>query len=196
MSKTITFYYDFVSPYSYLALSQLGGVAAKAGANVVRRPIDVIALMGRVGNRPTSVECAAKGQYARTDLGRWAMRLKVPFALNPHFRTINKIPLLLGAIAADDAGQGDAYAKAVFEGVWRKAFAFETPEATLGLLTDAGITGAADIMAAGATLGDRLEANIAQAEADGIFGVPSFVVDGELFFGNDRMMFLEEALAA
>lgn len=192
----IQFYFDFVSPYSYLAYKQLQPVAAAVDRPVDLKPIDVIALMARVGNRPTTVECAAKGRYAFTDLGRWAVRLNVPFAPNPHFRRIDKTPLLLGAIAAERAGHGSAYANAVFEGVWARGAAFENPAVTIALLRAGGVVDAHDIMATGATLADALEANITEAEAKGIFGTPSVIVDGQLYFGNDRMTFVEAALAA
>ena len=71
---TIDFYFDFRSPYSYLAHSQLGSL----GAGVNYRPMDVVAVMKQVGNTPTTVTCQAKGQYARADLQRWAKRYGLP----------------------------------------------------------------------------------------------------------------------
>jgi 2-hydroxychromene-2-carboxylate isomerase len=196
MSKTITFYYDFVSPYSYLAHVQLTALARKLGAKIDYKPIDVIALMGRVGNRPTTVECAAKGRYAFADLTRWAKRIGVPIVPNPHFRKIDKKPLLEAGIAAVAAGQGEAFTRAIFEGVWVKGSAFESREAIIALLNDGGVTNPEALLSAGAGMADQLEANIAEAEAHGVFGTPSMIIDGQLYFGNDRMMFVEEALAA
>ena len=99
MSQTIEFYFDFRSPYSYLAHTQLPALAARFGALVTYKPIDVLEVMARVGNSPTTVLCAAKARYAQADLARWAQAYGVPLQPNPHNRAIAPRPLLLGAMA-------------------------------------------------------------------------------------------------
>ncbi len=195
MTKTIQFYFDFVSPYSYLALTQLPNVAERAGATIEYRPINILALMKRVSNRPTTVECPAKGRYAMADLARWAKKYGVAFAPNPHFQTIDDDRLLLGAVAAEKVGQAKEYVRAVFEGVWVKSAAFADDDELKALLRNAGVSEIAEIFEgiqhAAATQAVYQQA----AEAAGVFGVPSMVVNDELYFGNDRFDFLEEALA-
>jgi 2-hydroxychromene-2-carboxylate isomerase len=100
MRKIVTFYYDYFSPYSYLALTQLPRLLDRCGARVEYAPIHVLTLMGVVGNRPTTIECKAKGVYARADLQRWARMYGVPFAANPNMRGIDGRRLLDGAAAA------------------------------------------------------------------------------------------------
>jgi 2-hydroxychromene-2-carboxylate isomerase len=74
MSKQLEYFFDFRSPYSYLAHSQLTGL----GVEIILRPMNVLTVMKSVGNTPTTIECAAKGRYARVDLARWAQRYGMP----------------------------------------------------------------------------------------------------------------------
>ncbi len=195
MTKTLQFYFDFVSPYSYLAMTQLPALADRTGAAIEYRPINVIALMKRVSNRPTTVECPAKGRYAMADLARWARKYAVPFAPNPHFQTIDTAPLLLGSVAAEKVGQARDYVRAVFEGVWVKSAAFADDDELETLLKDAGVSQVAEILEGRSQAGETQAVYQQAAEAAGVFGVPSMVIGNELYFGNDRFDFLEEALA-
>lgn len=79
MARAIEYFYDFRSPYSYLAYTQL---RLMDGA-IVPKPMQILKVMERVGNVPTTITCAAKGRYARTDLGRWAQRYGVMLAHQP-----------------------------------------------------------------------------------------------------------------
>jgi 2-hydroxychromene-2-carboxylate isomerase len=80
MTRTIDFYFDFPSPYAYLAHTQLPRIAAEHGATVTYHPFRILELMKLVGNRPTTIECKNKGKYAGVDLQRWAKRYNVDFA--------------------------------------------------------------------------------------------------------------------
>jgi 2-hydroxychromene-2-carboxylate isomerase len=77
MTRTIDFYFDFPSPYAYLAHTQFPGIAAEHGARIVYHPFRILELMRIVGNRPTTIECKNKGKYASADLQRWVKRYKV-----------------------------------------------------------------------------------------------------------------------
>ena len=87
MTRTIDFYFDFPSPYSYLAHTQLSRIAAEHSAAVAYHPFRILELMKIVGNRPTTIECRNKSKYAGADLQRWTRRYKVDFARNPHLKT-------------------------------------------------------------------------------------------------------------
>ena len=76
MTRTIDFYFDFPSPYSYLAHTQLPRIAAEHGAAVAYHPFRILELMKIVGNRPTTIECKNKSKYAGADLQRWTRRYK------------------------------------------------------------------------------------------------------------------------
>ena len=196
MSRTVQFYFDYVSPYSYLAATRVEALAERTGATIDYRPIHVGTLMARVGNRLTTIECAAKRNYAMGDLARWAKRLQVPVKMNPLFGKLDTRSLLTATIAAKELGYGKAAAKALFAGMWLEQSDFAGDETLIALLERYAVPDAAAIVALGKERRDALTALIDAAEADGAFGVPSFVYAGQLFFGNDRMMFLEEALAS
>ena len=93
MTCTIDFYFDFPSPYSYLAHTQLPRIATEHGAAVAYHPFRILELMKIVGNRPTTIECKNKGKYAGADLQRWTRRYQVDFARNPHLKTFDSAEL-------------------------------------------------------------------------------------------------------
>lgn len=195
MSRTINFYFDFVSPYSYLAETQIESLATRTQSTVTYLPIHVGTLMKRVGNRPTSIECKAKSVYSMRDLARWAKRYQVPVVMNPVFGAFDTRPLLMTAIAAGKMRQTQLCVTALFQGMWAEKCTFESDAVLIALLEKHGVRQASDIVLMGKDMTNDLTHLIDAAERDGAFGVPSFVVEGSLYFGNDRMQFLEEALA-
>ena len=100
MAKSVEFFFDFGSPASYLAYTQIGKIAARVGAEVIWRPFLIGGIMQATGNR-SPIECAPKGKWMIDDLGRFAKRYGVAFNMNPHF-PINTLPLMRGAIAAQN----------------------------------------------------------------------------------------------
>jgi 2-hydroxychromene-2-carboxylate isomerase len=120
MTRTIDFYFDFPSPYSYLAHTQLPRIAAEHGAAVAYHPFRILELMKIVGNRPTTIECRNKSKYAGADLQRWTRRYKVDFARNPHSKTFYFAELDRGALVAIEDGRGAEYVTAVFAAIWGK----------------------------------------------------------------------------
>jgi 2-hydroxychromene-2-carboxylate isomerase len=96
MTRIIDFYFDFPSPYAYLAHTQLPRIAAEHGAAVAYHPFRILELMKIVGNRPTTIECRNKGKYAGADLQRWTKRYKVNFAINPHSKTLISLSWIEG----------------------------------------------------------------------------------------------------
>jgi 2-hydroxychromene-2-carboxylate isomerase len=189
-SVTVDFYFDFTSPYSYLAHTQLGALAQRHDALLRYRPIPVLDLMARVGNRPTSVECKAKARYAMADLGRWARKYGVPIAANPHLRTMDPHLLLRASVAASPEQFGLVVDR-LFEAVWAHAARLDSEQDVMAVLggVDANHRGANEEASA------SVQANLEAAIAVGVFGVPSFVLNEKsLYFGNDRLAFLENAL--
>lgn len=185
-----TFFYDFRSPYSYLASTQLEGLPGEFDW----RPINVLELMKRVGNVPTTIICKPKQAYARDDLGRWAALYGAPLRPNPGMGAIDGERLLHAALAASSLGQGEAAARRLFQAMWAGDAPLGTAADVVALLGDLGVTQA---LIEAPERAAELEANVAQAVEAGVFGAPSFVTEGGLlFFGNDRLDFLRRALAA
>ena len=113
MPATIDFYFDFVSPYSYLASIILPRLAAGHGSSTHYRPFGLVDLMKIVGNRPTTIECNNKAVYAMADLQRWARGYHVRFTANPHWQRVDFAELGRGALVAIDEDRGAEYVNAV-----------------------------------------------------------------------------------
>jgi 2-hydroxychromene-2-carboxylate isomerase len=197
MSAEIEFFFDFISPYSYLAYQALTRLSAEHGRAIRHRPVTLIELMAQVGNRPTTIECAAKGAYAMVDLARWATREGVAFAPSPYWQTIDFALLGRGALAAIEGGRGHDYVAAVSTAVYGRPRDLGQRSELLGVLAHAGFDGA-ELLARADSAGKvaELAANTAEAAERGVFGSPTTFVDGQMFFGNDRMDFVAEALRA
>lgn len=191
MKQTVEFFFDFISPYSYLAYSQLDSL----DADISLRPMHVLSVMKAVGNTPTTVTCAAKGRYASADLARWAHRYGVALK-RPDMRAMNNAACARAVLAAPSTESARQITTALFNACWRDGKTLTTTAEVLDALTAAGIetaslTGQID---APDTL-ERLEKNNQEAAERGVFGAPSFLLGDSLFFGNDRLDFVREHLA-
>lgn len=197
MAIQIEFYFDFVSPYSYLAATQLPALTERTGAEIIYRPFRLLDLMKIVGNRPTTMECQNKGNYAGADIARWAARYKVPFQRNPHRRNFDYANFGRGALVAIDQERGANYTDLLFRALFAGEQDLSDTTVFANLLDQAGFDGAGLLRAAaGAEQSARLEQQTAAAALRGVFGSPSFFVDDQMFFGNDRLDFVTEAARA
>src|SRR5713226_6233634 len=115
MADQLDFYFDFRSPYSYLAFTQLGSLPVRANLT----PISVLDVMKLVGNTPTTVTCEAKGRYARHDLGRWARHYRVPMAPRSDFAKIDGKMLLRAVLASESVGALQPAVETLFFAFWR-----------------------------------------------------------------------------
>jgi len=191
MTPSLEYFFDFRSPYSYLAYSQL----YELNAEIVLRPMSVLKVMDAVGNVPTTLVCAAKGRYARADLMRWAQRYQVP--LNPgDMKRTDGEACSRAVLAADSAEQEAAITGALFRACWGEGKSLTSVADILDVLTAAGI----DTTTLGAHIDDlatvaALEANTKEAAARGVFGSPTILIGETMFFGNDRLDFVREHLA-
>jgi 2-hydroxychromene-2-carboxylate isomerase len=191
MPKRIEFFYDFRSPYSYLAFTQLRSLDAP----IALRPMKVLKVMETVGNVPTTITCAAKGRYARADLGRWAQRYGL--TLNPSDMRANDGEALSRAVlAAASPDEAEAVTLALYRAIWSEGKALTHSGEIIAALAAAGIDTTA--VAAGIDspqMAATLEANTKEAAERGVFGSPTVFVGETMFFGNDRLDFVREELA-
>jgi 2-hydroxychromene-2-carboxylate isomerase len=195
MTKTVEFLFDFGSPASYLAYKRVQQMAERNGARVDYVPMLLGGIFKATGNAsPATVP--AKGRWMNADLARWAKRFGTPFAHNPYF-PINTLHLMRGATGLIEDVRFFAYLEAVFDAMWRDARNLGEPAELVPVLRRAGLE--ADEFRALTERDDvkeRLKATTERAVARGVFGAPTFFVGEEMFFGQDRMDFVEEALAA
>jgi 2-hydroxychromene-2-carboxylate isomerase len=190
MTRTVELYFDFRSPYGYLAFVQL----RRLGVELELKPIKVLALMERVGNTPTTMTCKAKGRHARTDLGRWARRVGV--RLNPTgMGRVDGEGCARAVLAASDAEQAVVIASALYSAIWTEGRSLPNTADIVQAIVDAGI--ASDHITARIDLPEtaaRLDALTAGAADRGVFGSPTMFLGDEMFFGNDRVDFLRDEL--
>ncbi|MCA3186505.1 MULTISPECIES: 2-hydroxychromene-2-carboxylate isomerase [unclassified Cupriavidus] len=196
MTRQVEFFFDFGSPYSYLAYKELPRVAARTGATIVWRPMLLGGVFKATGNH-SPMEIPAKRQWSDGDLDCWARRYGAPFRLNPHF-PINTLALMRGAIGYQRKGEAEfhRYVDAIFTAMWETGRNLNDPVEIGKVLVAAGL----DPREALAMLDDAevkadLKRVTEEAVARGIFGAPSFIVGDKLYWGNDRLLFVEEQLA-
>jgi 2-hydroxychromene-2-carboxylate isomerase len=195
MTRIIDFYFDFPSPYAYLAHTQLPRIAAEHGAAIVYHPFRILELMKIVGNRPTTIECKNKGKYAGADLQRWVTRYKVDFSRNPHSKSFDFAELDRGALVAIEDARGAEYVTAIFAAIWGKPEDLSQRSVLIDVLRRAGFDAQQLLERASADpVIAQLEAETKAAAERGVFGAPTMFVGDQMYFGNDRFDFVVEAL--
>jgi 2-hydroxychromene-2-carboxylate isomerase len=195
MTARLEFFFDYGSPWSYIANSRVGAVAERAQAHLVYRPMLLGGVFKATGNRsPADNPVEAKSRYGGIDLRRWADRAGVPFQRNPHF-PINTLPLMRLAVAAQSSGVFQPFHEEIWPAFWADAKNLGDPLEVRKVLERAGLD--VEGLLAGAQTAevkDELKATTEEAVTRGAFGAPTFFVGDEMFFGNDRLDFVEEAL--
>ena len=196
MSKTIEFFFDFGSPTTYLANTQLPKLAQECGAHLVYRPMLLGGVFKATGNA-SPVSVPAKGRWMGVDIQRWAEHYGAPFAFNPHF-PINTLPLMRGACGMqmrhpDALGR---YIDAVFQAMWVKPRNMGDPQVLAQVLGAAGFEAQAFMdLIADPQVKAQLISNTDEAVARGVFGAPTVFVGDHMFFGQDRLDFVRHARA-
>ncbi len=194
-SKQVEFFFDFGSPTSYLAYMQLPKIAIESHAEIVWRPMLLGGVFKATGNA-SPVTIPAKGRWMWDDIARWARRYGVTIATNPYF-PINTLTLMRGAVGLQmrQPGQFLRYVDVAFRAMWEKPCNLGDAAVLGETLQKAGF----DAAAFTALVGDpevkaKLIANTEEAVARGVFGAPTMFVGEQMFFGQDRLEFVREAL--
>ena len=194
-SQRVEFFFDVGSPASYLAWTQLPALCTAAGAELVVRPMLLGGVFQATGNAsPATVP--AKGRYTFIDMSRFARRYGVALRTNPHF-PINTLVLMRAVVGVQThaADRLPAFLAAVFTAIWVDGLNAGDPAVASKLLIDAGFDPAQVFAwAAEPDAKASLRATTDEAVARGVFGAPTMFVGGEMFFGQDRLDFVREAL--
>jgi len=198
MSKTLELLFDFASPNVYFAYRALPGLLERTGAELMITPCLLGGLFKLTGNRaPFEAFAGVKGKidYERLEIRRFLVKHGLTkFKMNPHF-PVNTLALMRGLIAAEAEGVTDAYIEAGLQGLWEEGLAMGDVAVLGPRLAAAGLP-AEKLFAAAQTpeVKQRL-ADLTQSAADrGAFGLPTFFVGKEMFFGKERLGQVEEAL--
>ena len=200
MSKTVDYYFSPISPWSYLGHARFTGMAKRHGAAINVKPVDFGKIFPLSGGVPVAKRAPQRQAYRLVELKRFRDHLKLPLHLQPKFFPV---PADLAAqiiVAALRAGGSDAAMRltgGLMRGCWVEERNISDAETVAAICKEQGIDAAALTVAA---LSDAVkaayEANTQEAIARNVFGAPSYVIDGEIFWGQDRLEFVERALAA
>jgi 2-hydroxychromene-2-carboxylate isomerase len=194
----LTFFFDVVCPYAYLASTRIADLERRAGVSADYRPILLGGLLREIGNEEASVMPAAKARLNRLDMDRWADWYGVPLRMHAKHprRTVLAMRTLVAAEAAGGRAAVVAGTRALYAAYWGRGEDISDPAVVQAALEGAGLDGAALVVAAGeGAIKEDLRRRTDAAKEAGVFGVPTFLVDDALFFGQDRIAFVERALS-
>ena len=198
MTKTIEFHFDFGGPNSYLAHKVLPDLAARIGAQIVYVPILLGGLFKLTNNQAPLIryaETPAKQKYESLEFARFVKAHDIPFKMNPHF-PINSLYLMRGAVAALHLGCFMPYVEAIMAAMWEDGANTGDLAVVKEVLDKAGLDSTAILTKAeDPEVKAALTTNTEAAAARGAFGVPTFFVGDEMFWGKERLGQVEAALA-
>ena len=186
--QTIEFYFDFASPYGYLASHVIDALGERVGRTVVWKPFMLGVAMKETGAGPLLM-MPMKGDYARLDIARSARRLGAPMVVPETFPFASVAACrAYYALADEDPEAAKTLARALYATVFAKGQEISRPETVLETAAGAGL----DAEALAATMAsqeikDRLRREVTEAMERGVFGSPFFLADGEPFWGFDRL---------
>jgi 2-hydroxychromene-2-carboxylate isomerase len=199
MTKKVEFLFDFGSPNAYLAGKALPAIEQRTGVKFEYVPVLLGGIFKATGNvSPVVAEAGIKNkpQYGALEIQRFIKKHGLTkFQFNSHF-PVNTLQIMRGAIAAQLDGLLPKYFEVVAAAMWEQSLKMDDPEVIKAALDAGGLDGAhilariqeADVKA-------KLIENTEDAVARGAFGIPTFFVDGEIYFGKDRLRDVEEAIA-
>ncbi len=197
MTQTVEFYFDVGSPAAYLAWTQMPVIAQEAGARLVYKPMLLGGVFQATANR-SPTEVPAKGRYMMGDLQRHAKLYGVPFAHNEFF-PINTLTLMRIAtgLQMQDEGKFVPFVDTVYRAVWVDGKNMNDPAVVAQVLQAAGFEPEAlQALAADPAVKERLKAHTQEAVERGVFGAPTFFIGDHMYWGQDRLEFVKQALKA
>lgn len=189
-------YYALVSPWTYLAWPRLEALAANGAARIELHPIDLGTVFPRTGGLPLAKRPPERRAYRLMELRRWRSRLGLPLTLEPAFFPVDGRPASLCALALlESGGPALAFSSRVLRAAWAEERNIADPGTVEALLRETGLDPKPVLAtAARPETAARFERESEQAIERGVFGAPSFHVGDELFWGQDRLDFVAEAL--
>ena len=198
MGKTIDYYFGPQSPWTYLGHERLGRIAKATGARINILPADLGRIFPVSGGLPLAKRAPQRQAYRLVELRRFADHLGMPLNLHPTYFPVAgdaAARLIIAVDRADGADAAMAFAGQVMSGVWVGQRNIADAQTLAAMLAEAGLPERRLENAQGADVQERYDANTQAAIDSGIFGAPTYVVDGEMFWGQDRLDFVERALA-
>lgn len=198
LSITIDYYFTPQSPWTYLGHQRFAQIAAAAGAAVRVLPVDFGKVFPLSGGLPLGQRAPQRQAYRLVELQRFSEHLQVPLNRQPKFFPVGGDPaarLITTVDQQDGSAAAMTLAGAIFRAVWAEEHDIASDEVLAEILLAHGGDSARMAQSKTAEIQQLYEANTQQAISAGVFGAPSYVVDGEIFWGQDRLDYLERRLA-
>jgi carboxymethylenebutenolidase len=200
MPKHVDYFVSLNSPWAYLGSKRFEVIARKHNADVTIWPVDFGSVFAVSGGLPLPKRAPQRQVYRMMELKRWRDHLGVKITLEPKFFPANEVPAAKCVIALREQGRmADAIklAHAVLNALWAEEKNTGDPETLKAIIAGCGLDAAAVMKAGDAPeMAAKREEYTKAAIAKGVFGAPSFLIDGELFWGQDRLEFVERKLAS
>lgn len=199
MAKHVDYYVSLNSPWTYLASERFAAMAKKYGADVTIWPVDFGSVFAVSGGLPLPKRAPQRQAYRMMELKRWREHTGIKLNLEPKYFPANEVPAAKCVIALREQGRmADAIkvAHAVLSALWTEDKNTGDPATLKAIIAGCGLDADAVVAASEAPgLADKREEYTRHAIAQGVFGAPSFVIDGEVFWGQDRLDFVDRKLA-
>ncbi len=196
-SRTIDYYFAPQSPWTYLGHDRFAAMTRAAGATVRVRPVDLGSVFPVSGGLPLGKRAPQRQAYRLVELARFSQHLALPLNPKPKFFPVAGDDAARLIIAVDLNDGTDAAMRlcgAVFRAVWAQQRNIGDPKVLDELLGECGLPPRRSEQAQSQAVQERYEAFTHEAIETGVFGAPSYVIDGEIFWGQDRLPFVEQAL--
>ena len=198
MTRIVDYYFATVSPYAWLGHDRLVAIAQARGATVTIKPINLGDVFPVSGGLPLSKRAPQRQAYRLVELQRWAQYLSKPMHIQPKFFPVNGDLAAYWILAAAELGatQALSLAGAVGRAIWEQERNIADAATMEAIATECGLPAAALAMRAQAPeIAEKYAALTQEAIARGVFGAPTYIVADELFWGQDRLDFLDRKLA-
>ena len=192
----VDYYLTLASPYAYMGHTCFVDLSKKMKASVTIKPVDMGSIFSKTGGLPLGKRSPARQAYRFQELERWRQHLNIPLILKPKFFPVNDLQASAMVIAADLKGKnGIDLAGACLRAVWAEERNIAAPDTLVSIANDLGMDGAELLTQSGsAEVAQVFERNSQDALGIGVFGAPTYAVGEQLFWGQDRLSFLEHAL--
>lgn len=196
MTKTIDYYLSLVSPYTYLGDACFSEIAERHGAVIRRKPMELGKIFPQTGGLPLPKRAPARQAYRLIEIDRWRKYRGLEMNLQPKYFPAQEWPAAGMVMAAEDQGlDSGALINGILTAVWAEERDIAELETLKAIAEERGLDGKALLKAAeDEDLKAAYNANTEAALAAGVFGAPSYVFNGELYWGQDRLDFLDRAL--
>jgi 2-hydroxychromene-2-carboxylate isomerase len=199
LNRHVDYYLAPQSPWTYLGHERFAAIAAQAGATLRVLPMDLGRIFPVSGGLPLAKRAPQRQAYRLVELARFSRHLGLPLNLHPKFFPVagdDAARLIIAVDLHDGTAAAMKIAGAILRGVWAQERNIADPETLGAMLTENGLDAARLAQSREPEVQSRYDANTARATDLGVFGAPTYVIDGELFWGQDRLDFVQRALQA